>query len=204
MSVTEKTAVNRLIPAIKKAAIAEQNYIMASLTLAFHNDPANRWLYADAYRYLTYFPQFVQAFSGKAFTHNTVYCTEDYTGAALWYPPGIEPDVEAIIQLMQTSISEADQEDVFAVFEQMEGYHPQDRCWYLTFLGVEPMQQRRGYGMALMSPVLEQCDRDRVPAYLESSNPANIPFYQRHGFEVIGTIQAGSSPEIFPMLRHPR
>ncbi|MEC4983031.1 MAG: GNAT family N-acetyltransferase [Oscillatoria sp. PMC 1068.18] len=204
MSVNEQAAVDLIIPSVRKAAIAEQKYIMASLVLAFHNDPTIRWLYSDAYRYLSYFPQFVQAFSGKAFDQNTVYCTEDYTGAALWYPPGIEPDIEAIVQVIQQSVFEAAQEDVFAVFEQMERYHPQYPLWYLTFIGVEPIQQRRGYGIALIDPVLEQCDRDRLPAYLESSNPANLPFYQRHGFEVIGTIQAGNSPQIFPMLRHPR
>jgi Uma2 family endonuclease len=47
-------------------------------------------------------------------------------------------------------------------------------------------------------------DRDRIPAYLEASKPANIPFYARHGFEVIGTIQIGASPPIFPMVRYPQ
>ena len=43
-----------------------------------------------------------------------------------------------------------------------------------------------------------------LPAYLESSNPANVPLYQRHGFEVLGEIQVGSSPPVFPMYRPPR
>ena len=59
-------------------------------------------------------------------------------------------------------------------------------------------------GSALLRYALEQCDRDGMPAYLESSNPRNIPLYQRHGFEIIGTIQAGSSPTVVPMLRRAR
>jgi hypothetical protein len=47
-------------------------------------------------------------------------------------------------------------------------------------------------------------DRDHMLAYLESSNPKNIPLYERHGFELLGTIQVGTSPPIFPMLRTPR
>jgi hypothetical protein len=43
-----------------------------------------------------------------------------------------------------------------------------------------------------------------VPAYLESTNPRNVSFYRRHGFEVLGTIQVGSSPPLIPMLRPPR
>jgi hypothetical protein len=68
----------------------------------------------------------------------------------------------------------------------------------LTLLiGVDPSQQRKGY-------TLIPCDREKKPAHLESSNPRNFPLYERHGFEVVGTIQAGTSPPIFPMLRKPR
>jgi hypothetical protein len=31
-----------------------------------------------------------------------------------------------------------------------------------------------------------------------------VPLYERHGFEVLGSIQAGSSPTVVPMLRRPR
>lgn len=204
MSTIQQPIVDQPTLSVRNAAIAEQKYIISSLVLAFHNDPANRWLYPDPYQFLTYFPQFVQAFGGKAFEHNTVYCSPNYSGAALWYPPGVEADGEAVIQLMQRSVFEAEQADVFAVFEQIEHYHPKYSHWYLPFLGVEPRYQGRGYGTALMQPILNQCDRDRIPAYLESSNPTNIPFYERHGFEVLGTVQAGTSPSIFPMLRQPR
>jgi hypothetical protein len=47
-------------------------------------------------------------------------------------------------------------------------------------------------------------DQDHLPAYLESPNPRNIPFYQRHGFEVTGVSQAGASPPVYSMLRSPR
>jgi ribosomal protein S18 acetylase RimI-like enzyme len=64
--------------------------------------------------------------------------------------------------------------------------------------------QGRRYGSALLQHILLQCNRDHAPAYLESTNPANIRLYERHGFEVLDTIQVGSSPPIFPMLRAAR
>lgn len=191
------------IAQVRTATIAEQKYILAGMILAFSNDPAIRWMYPDPYQYLTYFPQFVQAFGGKAFVQETAYCIAGYSGTALWFPPGVEPDPAPLIELLEQSVFESDQADIFAVFDQMEHYHPSQPHWYLPLIGVEPTQQRKGYGSALLQPVLRQCDRDQVPAYLESSNPANIPFYQRHGFELLGTIQAGASPQIFPMIRYP-
>jgi GNAT superfamily N-acetyltransferase len=64
--------------------------------------------------------------------------------------------------------------------------------------------QGRGVGSALLRHALAACDRGGMPAYLESSNPKNVPLYQRHGFEVIGAIQAGNAPTIDPLLRRAR
>jgi hypothetical protein len=55
-----------------------------------------------------------------------------------------------------------------------------------------------------MKHALIQCDRAKKLAYLESSNPKNITLYERHGFELLGTIQVEASPPIFPMLRKPQ
>jgi len=71
-------------------------------------------------------------------------------------------------------------------------------------IGVEPLSQGKGYGSALLKRGLEVCDRDHVAAYLEATNPANIPLYRRFGFEVVGEIQSGSSPVINPMFRAAR
>jgi ribosomal protein S18 acetylase RimI-like enzyme len=96
------------------------------------------------------------------------------------------------------------QAQVFGIFERMGRYHPHEPHWYLPLIGVDPRHQRRGHGSALLQHALAQCDRDHAPAYLESSNPANVPLYERHGFAVMDTIQVGSSPPIFPMLRRAR
>lgn len=68
-------------------------------------------------------------------------------------------------------------------------------------IGVEPFHHGKGIGGALLAHTLALCDQAGLPAYLESSNPRNISLYQRHGFETIGEIQAGSSPFVTPMLR---
>jgi len=86
----------------------------------------------------------------------------------------------------------------------MGGFHPAEPHWYLPLIGVEPSCQGRGCGGALLSFALERFDREKQVAYLESSNPRNIRLYERHGFERLGEIQAGSSPTLVPMARRPR
>jgi ribosomal protein S18 acetylase RimI-like enzyme len=190
--------------AIKTAMASEKDPVIDVLVLAFSTDPAARWIYPDPHQYLSNFPSFVQAFGGKAFTHRSAYCLEDHAGAALWLPPDVHPDEQAMVALMQSTVHERNHKDAAGVFEQMGRYHPNQPHWYLPLIGIDPARQGQGYGSALMQHALMPCDRDKTLAYLESSNPKNIPLYKRHGFELLGTIQVGASPPLFPMLRRPR
>ena len=90
------------------------------------------------------------------------------------------------------------------MFEQMDALHPQEAHWYLPLIGVDPAQQGKGIGSALLSHVLNVCDGQKVLAYLEATSPRNVPLYERHGFEAVGGIQAADSPRIIAMLRKPR
>ena len=86
----------------------------------------------------------------------------------------------------------------------MEKAHPEEPHWYLAVLGTAPEHQGKGVGSALISPILQKCDAEGVPAYLESSKESNIPFYQRHGFEVTGEIKVKNGPTLWPMWRDPQ
>jgi ribosomal protein S18 acetylase RimI-like enzyme len=194
-----------ITPIIKTAATAsDEASIIDVLVRANWADPAARWVWPDSQRFLMYFPSFVRAFGGKAFAHGSAYYIDGYIGAALWLPPDVHPDENALIALLQRTVSDQIQKDVFAVFEQMGRYHPNEPHWYLPLMGVDPSQQSKGFGSALLQHILIQFDRNNKLAYLESSNPRNIPLYKRHGFELLGTIQTGTSPSIAPMLRRPR
>lgn len=193
-----------MTPIIRTATTSDEAAATAVLVLAFSTDPAARWAWPDPHQYLSHFPGFVKVFGGNAFVHQSAYYVDGNAAAALWLPPGVVPDEEALTRYVQRTGSAQVQRDGPAVFEQMARYHPQEPHWYLPFIGVDPTRQGQGHGAALMRHALAACDRDRTPAYLESSNPRNIPLYQRHGFEVLGSIQVGTSPLIVPMLRPPR
>ncbi len=192
------------LPAIETATASDEASVIDLIVLAFSADPAARWTWSDPQQYLTHFRHFARAFGGKSFTHGSAYTIDGYAGAALWLPPNVEPDQDALIGLLQTTASEQSQRHAFEVFDQMGRYHPSEPHWYLPLMGVDPFHQGKGLGSALMKHALIPCDRDRTLAYLESTNPKNIPLYQRHGFELLGTIQVKSSPPLFPMLRKPR
>ncbi len=182
----------------------EQHAVVAVITLAFSTDPMARWTFPDPGTYLKIWPEIVRAFGDKGFAHGTAHLAAGGAGAAMWLPPDVHPDMERLTAVIEQHAAREQQADLERLFAQMDGYHPSDPCWYLPLIGVDPSCQGQGHGSMLLSYALEACDRDGVPAYLESSNPRNIPLYQRYGFESIGAIQAGTSPTVVPMLRRPR
>ncbi len=189
-------------PIVKTARGSDEEGVIDALRLAFVADPATRWVWPDSHVYLSHFSSFAKAFGGKAFVNGSAYYVGNYSGAALWLP-NVHPDAERLIALLQSTGSDAARKYGPEVFAKMSSYHPNEPHWYLPLLGVDPYHHGKGLGSVLMQHALAICNQDNKFAYLESSNKKNIPFYERHGFEVLGTIQINSSPIIYPMLRKP-
>lgn len=192
------------VPSIKTATRKEMEECIAVIVLGFANDPGVRWMYPNSRQYLENFSQFVRAFGGSAFEHGTAHYVEGFLASALWLPPGAQPDEEALGGFIENSVQKSEHEAVFALFEQLEEYHPEEPHWYLPLIATDPTQQSNGYGSVLLRHALAVSDQQQEPAYLEATSVRSVPLYQRHGFEVLGTIQVGSSPPIVPMLRAPQ
>ena len=189
---------------IRTATAADAERCLAVLTLAFSSDPPCRWAWPDPQQYLEAFPRFARAFGGGAIAHETANCYEGLAGVALWLPPGVAPDEEALVKVIQDTVAEALRDAVFAMFEQMDAFHPRDAYWHLPLIGVDPAHQGKGIGSALLRHVLRACDSHKILTYLEATSSQNIPLYERHGFEALGSIQVADSPPVVPMLRKPR
>jgi ribosomal protein S18 acetylase RimI-like enzyme len=189
---------------IRSATSDEVPRAIAAITAAFIADPPARFAWPSAHDYLVNMPVATREFAGNCFEHGTAYVSADFSGAALWLPPGVEPDGEALGKMFRATVRRERLDDLLATFKKMEQSHPREAHWYLPQIGVDPNAQGRGIGGALMRHALARCDQERALAYLEASKPQNIPFYQRHGFEVTGEIQIGAAPMVTPMLRKPR
>lgn len=189
---------------VRAAAGPEEIKAVHVIVLAFSTDPVVRWFMPDPTVYLEEFPLFARAFGAPAFEKGSADLLEGGAGAALWVPPDTHPDEDTMGTIIARACSPSIQKEVAAVMEQMAGHHPDGPHWYLPLIGVDPSRQSQGFGSVLMRHALDRCDRDHLPAYLESTNPRNIPFYERQGFERIGRIQVGSSPPVVPMLRRAR
>jgi len=89
------------------------------------------------------------------------------------------------------------------VYHALAALHPAEPHWYLELLGVAPEAQGRGIGVGLLEKWLQDVDREGGSAYLETDRLENIGFYNRVGFEVVGTEEILGTP-IWRMGRPPR
>jgi ribosomal protein S18 acetylase RimI-like enzyme len=128
----------------------------------------------------------------------------EFSAVALWLPPRVEADGDAIVAVLTETVRLEQLGDVFSVLGQMNDAHPAFPHWYLPWFGVDSVVQGQGLGGELLKHCLRIVDGDHLPAYLESPNPRNLSFYERHGFEVTGEARAGDCPPIAFMLRSAR
>jgi GNAT superfamily N-acetyltransferase len=137
-----------------------------------------------------------------------VYTDDERSGAALWAAPGkwrTSPaeDLRIATAFADPRLWSRGPLVARGLFE-VERAHPADPPhFYLATLGVVPELQGQGLGSRLMRPVLDLCDREGVPAYLESSKESNIAFYARHGFRVIRELGLPRGPTMYAMWREP-
>jgi GNAT superfamily N-acetyltransferase len=185
-------------------SLKDMDHSLKTLTLAFSADPFVRFCYPNPVSYLTHFPNFAEAFGGKAFACGSAHHSGEYLGTALWLPPDTAPDEKAVLEHIERTLDPTSAKTAFAIVNEMGTYQPEEPHWYLAFIGVDISHQGRGIGSKLLKPMIDKFDREECLAYLESTNAANIPLYERFGFNVVGRIEVDDCPPLFPMVRHPQ
>ena len=195
---------------IRKLTAADVPAAANALALAFYDDPHMRWIIRDDGRRLAALARSWQLFIRRMWLpHDAGYIQERLGGAALWMPPGtwfVSPLTQlrmtpAVINTLRGDVPRLLRAHLF-----LERKHPRKPPhWYLPVIGVAPEWQGRGYGHALLQPVLARCDADRTPAYLEASTPRNRALYERNGFELVEECTyAQDAPPLYRMWREPR
>jgi GNAT superfamily N-acetyltransferase len=189
---------------LSPVSVDDADRAIATLVSAFADDPVERWLLPDDEAYAERFPAFIAALGDGSIATRSAWQIDDFAAVAMWLPPGSEPDAERIGAALRSTIPEQKHAEMFAVLEQMDAAHPRYAHWYLPWLGVRADKQNRGLGGDLLAACLEYVDLGALPAYLETPNPRNIPFYERYGFVVTGRTESPNCPPLTFMRRERR
>lgn len=184
--------------------------VAGALARAFEHDPVWEWFISDVasrvarlrLMFSTYARQIALRYGDDCFT------VDGYLGAAIWVPPGHgKMSAGDTLRTLPDWIRVIGWRDLLRAqrgLASFDAVHPHERAHYLPFVGVTPEAQGRGLGTALITPMLDKCDRDNVPAYLEATSEDSRRCYERLGFETRSEERvAGDGPVFFPMWRDP-
>jgi ribosomal protein S18 acetylase RimI-like enzyme len=183
-----------------------------TLSRAFHDDPVVMWLLPDENARAS---RLARLWSTMTRHHHLagggveVACDGPGIGAAaLWDPPNRWQQShreELSMMLGLFRVFGLRSAKARAAQEVMKRWHPEEPHWYLAAIGSDPDVRGKGFGQALMRSRLDRCDAEYCPAYLESSKPENVPYYQRFGFTVTREIRlSDGGPTLWAMWRAPR
>ena len=184
--------------------------VVECLTLAFADDPIWGVALARPDRSTTHHSVFWRSYVEGALRYSTVFTTEDVAAVSVWIPPGgteLSDDQEAeVVRFVEESLGPTSAQAMFELWERFAANHPSaEPHAYLSLLATHPDHRGRGVGQQLLAENLARLDADGIPAFLESTNPANDHRYERAGFQRIGgfTSVLDDAP-ISTMWRPPR
>jgi predicted N-acetyltransferase YhbS len=180
--------------------------LSAVLARAFHDDPVTGWVYGTERRRAHWVGRFFRWQLRRLLPQDASWTTEAHDGAALWALPGQwREDVRETARLLRATLLGVVPRlpRVLKGLSEVEARHPEQRHMYLAVLGVDPERQGEGVGSRLIRPGLDLCDREGLPAYLETGKERNLDFYGRHGFAIREELRLPKGPPIWLLWRDP-
>jgi ribosomal protein S18 acetylase RimI-like enzyme len=195
----------------RHALAADVPDLAAVLSRSFHDDPLMTFLFPDqATRDADLHVLFTLAASAGLRRGHTYVLAEpagEIAGAAIWSPPEVEPlsddETGPLVDAIVGRYGDEGLMRIGAMSEAMDANHPDSPHLYLFIVGVDPSRQGNGLGERLLAPTLAHCDATGTAAYLESTNPRNIGFYQRLGFDTVSEFHPEGGPLLTGMWRDP-
>ena len=192
--------------AVRVAGPEEVTRVLRTLSVGMQEDPVLAWLFPDDASRVSRIERLFGVAARLYPDAAEIYRNEDCTAGAFWISPGrFRVPIGRRLRMFPSVVRAVGGAAGLRMSNDLDKRHPKEpHHYYLLILAATQGNRGRGIGSALMQPVLERCDAEGVPAYLESANPQNQPFYRRYGFEIREEMRLpGGCPPIWGMWREP-
>jgi GNAT superfamily N-acetyltransferase len=190
----------------RSAAADDVPAVTACLASAFYDDPLwGRWTFPDGATRAAGLGGLMRYWVLGGIRYPWVRMTDEAEAVAVWLPPGA-PEMTSELQAeCEAFVSKAlgpRAHEVLSLFEGFDEHYPRrEPHYYLSLWATHRDHAGRGLGTALINDNLARIDAERMPAYLESTNPANLLRYEALGFHRRDEFGPVGGPVITTMWR---
>jgi GNAT superfamily N-acetyltransferase len=191
--------------AVAPAGSADAVAVVDTIAGAFLNDPTWSWAFPDPAARRRWWEFCIDG----ALRYPWTLKTDGFEAVSVWIPPSAKEfshEGEQRLPGMLDALVGSRAAEFTELLDRFDHAHRHDEPhYYLSLLGTRDEHRGRGLGMALLSENLARIDAERMPAYLESSNPGNNHRYESLGFEPVVCFRAPSNgPVVTGMWRKRR
>ncbi len=185
---------------VRRAVERDGRGVTEALSTAFASDPVWGWAVPDPDARA----EFWGFFARNGIARRSVWVLDDARATAVWVAPGsVELDEagEAELERLCHELLGADAARVMDTLAVLDGARPTEPHHYLSLLATHDDHRGHGFGMALLRESLRRIDAAGEPAYLESTNPANLERYASVGFQARDQLRAPNGSVVTTMWR---
>ncbi|MHA1714941.1 MAG: GNAT family N-acetyltransferase [Promethearchaeota archaeon] len=123
-------------------------------------------------------------------------CDVSVAGVAIWVPPSLKFSLWRMLRVGGLKMINSPIRLKLGSFARIKYFLNKARDkftknmkhYYFDFFGVHPACQGRGIGKMLLLHKLRDIDEQNYPVFLETMNEANISFYNKFEFKLVGDV----------------
>lgn len=185
---------------MKKVKSEEMGRVVDVLTKSFDQEPLMNWMIKQDEQRPERLSRILTVAANVAAPYKESYLSDCGSGATIWFPPGKKPSPWGLVQMLALLVRDSGIRrlpQTLKVLGDVEKMHREKDFYLLWYIGVVPNMQRRGIGSGLIAPMLQKAKEEKVKVYVETADPANLPFYQRNVFSIYDQYEIPDGPKIW-------
>lgn len=171
------------------ATKSNKEKIVHILSESFDTNKSSNWVIKNDHKRKKRLNALMSYAFDVCFNINGAYISEDKKAAVLFDLPNAKNKDNFLltyfdIQLAFRAVGLSRVLQVMKRETYIKKKHPKTDFIYLWFIGILPEYQKKGQGSKMLEELIELSENNKMPIYLETSMPENLPFYKKYSFEI--------------------
>jgi ribosomal protein S18 acetylase RimI-like enzyme len=193
---------------IQSATARELPQLARVLAESLFDDPLQQWLFPNAKRRLATSEWMFRRLLRPKISHDLVRVIRDanarIASVAVWtppYPPAPTRWEHSCESFFMRWVYGKRIHEVRDGFTALATRHPSAPYWYLQALATMPAERSKGHAKRLLEEKFRESESNGVMIALETSNPTNLAYYQKTGFQIQDELKLIDSLPVWLMCR---